>query len=315
MTNSPSNQISQPLGRTDTFRKIFGGRKPSIDEVPQEPIPDVAPFAPSLPFPALATPLPSSRTLEPMRGAMSPVPSMRVSPKFRARDVDPTPQQIAEKELRKMARQFAREKSKDKGVLGFMRRSISRSKVPTLGHRSGHQASASMSNISLPQNRAPASAPTPAFTRSRHASISNPSFLSQRQGHPQPQASPKPSLARPPPSPRPSLRHNDLPEGYIPPLGPDGSISLPPPHGLRGPMESAISREPSPTPSTRRTHHGHSRHNSGRDPSPSKRVIRAVGGSIRSVGGALKKGASAASYLSRRSSRSKSGSPVPTKIP
>lgn len=298
----------RPLGRTETFRKMFGSRKPNIDEVPQGPIPDVAPFAPSLPFPALATPLPPSRILEPMRGAMSPVPSMRVSPKFRARDVDPTPQQIAEKELRKMERQFARDKSKDKGVLGFMRRSISRSKVPTPGHRSGHQASASMSNINLLQNRVPASAPAPAFTRSHHASISNPSLPSQRQAQSQsqPPPSPKPSLAWPPPSPRPSLRYNDLPDGYIPSLGPDGSISLPPPHELRGAMDSAMSREPSPTPSNRRSIHEHSRHNSGRDTSPSKRAIRAMGGSIRSVGGALKKGTSVASHFSHRSSRSSS---------
>ena len=304
----------RPLGRTETFRKMFGNRKPIIDEGPQEPIPDVAPFAASLPFPALATPLPPSRILEPMRGAMSPVPSMRVSPKFRARDVDPTPQQIAEKELRKMERQVAREKSKDKGVFGFMRRSISKSKAPTPGQRSGHQASASMSNVDLHQNRAPASASAPAFTRTHHASISNPSLPSQRRAQPQPPPSPKPSLAWPPPSPRPSLRYNDLPDGYIPPLEADGSISLPPPHGLRrGAMESAIapSREPSPTPSTRRSLHEHSRQNSGRDSSPSKRVIRAMGGSIRSVGGALRKGASVASHLSHRSSGSKSRSSSP----
>jgi len=289
----------RPLGRTETFRRMFGGRKPvsSMDEGPQEPIPDVAPFAPSLPFPALATPLPPSRILEPMRGAMSPAPSMRVSPKFRARDVDPTPQQIAEKELRKLERQFAREKNKDKGVLGFVRR-ISRSKAPT-----GHRASASMSNI-------PASATAPTFTRNHHASISNHSLPSQRQAypHPHPHPSPKPSLRAPLPSPRPSLRHNDLPDGFIPTLGPDGSISLPPPYGIRRPP---ISREPSPTPSTRRSIHEHSRHNSGRDPSPSKRVIRAVGGSIRSVGGTLKKGASVASHLSHRSSGSKSRSSSP----
>ena len=294
----------RPLGRSETIRKIFGGRKPSIDEGPQGPIPDVAPFAPSLPFPAFTTPLPSSRILEPMRGAMSPVPSMRVSPKFRARDVDPTPQQIAEKELRKMERQVAREKSKDKGVFGFMMRSISRSKAPNPGHRSGHQASASMSNVNLP-----ASAFAPAYTRTHHASISNHSLPSQRQAQPQPQPSPKPSLARPLPSPRPSLRHNDLPDGFIPPVGPDGSISLPPPHGLRGAMDPAISREPSPTPSAHRSIHEHSRHNSGHDPNPSKRVIRGMGGSIRSIGGALKKGASVASHLSHRSSRSRSSSP------
>jgi len=288
----------RPLGRTETFRKIFSGRKPSIEEVPQEPIPDVAPFAPSLPFPALATPLPPSRILEPMRGAMSPVPSMRVSPKFRARDVDPTPQQIAEKELRKMERQFAKEKNKDKGVIGFVRRSISRSKVPAIGHRSGHQTSASMSNLDLLQNRVPASAPAPAFTRSQRASISNPS---QRQGQPQPQPSTKSSLARPPPSLR---RRNDVPDGFIPYAGPDGSMGIPPPHGLRGAMDSARSREPSPTRSARRSIHEHSRHNSGRDPSPSKRTIRSMGGSIKSVGGALKKRGSVASHLSHQSSRS-----------
>lgn len=301
----------RPLGRTETFRKMFsGGRKPIIDEGPQEreKIPDVAPFAASLPFPALATPLPPSRILEPMRGAMSPVPSMRLSPKFRARDVDPTPQQIAEKELRKMERQFAREKSKDKGVFGFMKRSISKSKAPTPGQRSGHQAIASMSNVNLHQNRVPASAPAPAFTRTHHASISHPSLSSQRQTQPQPPPSPKPSLAWPPPSPR---RYNDLPDGYIPPLEADGSISLPPPHGLRGAMDPAISREPSPTLSTRRSLHEHSRQNSGRDPSPSKRVIQAMGGSLRSVGGALRKGASVASHLSHRSSGSKSRSSSP----
>ena len=295
----------KPLGRTETFRRMFSGRKPNIDEGPQEPIPDVAPFAPSLPFPALTTPLPSSRILEPMRGAMSPAPSMRASPKFRARDVNPTPQQIAEKELRKMERQFAREKNKDKGVLGFVRRSISRSRVPTLGHRSGHRASASMSNVDLLQNRVLASAPAPAFVRSQHASISNPSLVSQRQGQAQPPPSPR---GRPPPSPR---RYNDLPDGYIPSLGPDGSISLPPPYGLRGAMNPAISREPSPTPSTRRSIREHSQHDSGHDPSPSKRVIQAMGGSIRSVGGALRKGASAASHLSHRSGRRESRSPSP----
>ena len=302
------------LGRTETFRKkIFGARKPIIDEGPQEPIPDVAPFAPSLPFPVVATPLPSSRILEPMRGAMSPVPSMRASPKFRARDVDPTPQQIAEKELRKMERQFAREKNKDKGVLGFVRRSMSRSKVPSLSNRSGHRVSASMSNLDLLQNRGPASAsaPAPAFTRSRHASISNPSLPSQRQVQHQPPPSPKPSLAWPPPSPRPSLRHNDFPDGCVPLAGADGLFSIPPPHGLGGAMEPAKSREGSPTPSARRNILEHSRYDSGRDTSPSKRVIKAMGGSIRSVGGALKRGTSAASYRSRRSSQSRSRSPSP----
>jgi hypothetical protein len=301
------------LGRNETFRKIFRSRKPSMDEGPQEPIPDAAPFAPSLPYRALTTPLPPSRILEPMKGPMSPVPSMRLSPKFRAGDVNPTPQHLAEKELRKMERQVAKEKNKDKGVLRFMRR-ISLSKVPTLGHRPGHRASASMSNINLLQNPASSSAPAPIVTRSQYASISNPSLPSLRQAHPQAQPSPRPSLARPPPSPRPSPRHGafyTLPDGYLPPLDLNGSINLPPPHELGGAMDAAISRELSPTPSARRSIPGHSRHNSSRDPSPSRRVIQALGGSIRSVGGALKKGASAASHLSRRSSRSKSRSPSP----
>jgi hypothetical protein len=305
----------KPLARNETFRRIFG-RKPSIEEVPRGPIPDVAPFAPSLPFPALTTPLPAFRVIEPMRGPMSPAPSMRLSPKFRARDVNPTRDQVAEKELRKMARQVAREKTKDKGVFGFVKRSISRSRAPSLGHRPGHQASASLSNLNLLQNRTLSSAPVPSFTRSQFASVSNPSVSSLRH---QPQPSPKPSMARPPPSPKPSPRHNpfyDLPDGYIPELGPDGSISLPPPHELRGAMDSALSREPSPTPSAHpRSIIGHSRHNSSRDPSPSKRVMHAIGGSIRSVGGALKKGASAASHLSRRSSRSKSEDSSPNQEP
>ena len=313
---------SKTLGRTETLRKIFGAKKPIIDEGPQDPIPDVAPFAASLPYPALATPLPPSRILEPMRGAMSPVPSMRASPKFRARDVDPTPQQIIERESRKTERQSAREKSKDKGGIGFgfgfLKRNISRSRVPSLGHRSGHRVSASMSNVDT-QNRGPAlsSAPAPVFTRSRHTSISNPSLPSQRQIQPQSQSqsqpppSPNLSSAWPPPSPRPSLRYNDLPDGYIPLVEPGGSISLPPPFGMRSAMDPARSREGSPTPSLRRNISEHSRHNNGRDASPSERVMKAMGGSMRSVRGAFKKGANVARHLSHQSGKGRSRSPSP----
>jgi hypothetical protein len=257
------------LKRSKTWQKIekrFAPKPQDISHAPHDM--DFAPMAARLPFPAVATPLPHSATLQPGIAVPTPAPSIfresmyNVEESADERPGRPGQQSVDQPEQAKsgMLRRLT----------SLVRGGRSQQAIDPMNHPLGYQDVQSTPN--LPGNsitlRSPSTSPS-----SRPRNLSQP-------GTP----------GWPPRSPQ-HARLSQLPDGYIPPLEADGGISLPPPHELDGnAMQSAInissqnpSRNPSPSPSQRSFRRERSR---SREPSPIKQRLSQIGHGLRDAAGA-----------------------------
>jgi len=258
------------LKRSKTWQKLekrFTSKPREISHAPHDM--DFAPMAAPLPYPAVATPLPHSQTLQPGRAPPTPAPSTFREPAYNE-------EESADERRGHPGQRYADQPETAKsGMLSrltsLVRGGRSQPAVDPMNHPLGYRDV--HSTPTLPgQNSIMIASPTTSPS-SRHRNLSQP-------GTP----------VWPLPSPQ-HTRLSQLPDNGIPSLDAAGEISLPPPHGLHGSaMQSAInissqnpSHNPSPSPSQRSFQRERSR---SREPSPIKKRFSQISHSLRDAAGA-----------------------------